>query len=140
MPKSGTRAFDAGLDQRERQRIAAVIVGLVSRVLFEPEAGGVDVGARAGEQDAVDGVEQRADIGDLRRAGEHQRQRADHVRDRAQIPLADKLRRKAVLDDMHVADDADDRFALACFGPMPSAYANQAGEAPQCRRFTASGW
>ena len=88
-------------------------------MLLEPEAGGVDVGARASEQDAVDRVEQRADVGDLRRSGKHQRQRADHVRDRAQIPLADELRREAVLDEMHVADDADDRFSHARFVPGP---------------------
>ena len=109
-------AFDTGLDERECQRIPMMIVRLVLRVLLEPEPGGVDVGARAGEQDAVDRVEQGADIGDLGRAGEHQRQRAGDLGDRPQVALADHLSRKPVLDDVHIGDDADGRFAFQAAG------------------------
>ena len=91
-------ALDAGLDQRQRQRITIVVVGLVPGMRFKPEAGGVYVRARAGEQDAVDRVEQRADIGDVRLSGEHQRQRIGDLGDRAQIALAHRLRGKAILD------------------------------------------
>ena len=85
-------ARDAGLDQLERQRVAARVIGLVARVFVLAEMARMHIGARAGEQDAVDGVEQRADIGDLRRAGKDQRQRARGLGDRAQIALADPLR------------------------------------------------
>ncbi len=103
-------AFDAGFNQRQRERVAVMVVGLVLGMLFQPEARGMDVGTRAGQKNAVHSVEQGADVGDLRCAGEHQRQRAGDVRDRPQIALADHLRRKAVLDDVHIGDDADDRF------------------------------
>ena len=79
-------------------------------MLIVAEMARMDVGARAGEQDAVDGIEQRADIGDLRRAGKHQRQRARGLGDRAQIALADPLRGEFALDGMGAADDADDGF------------------------------
>ena len=51
-------AGDAGLDQRQRQRVARLVVGLVLGMRLGPEAGRMHVGARAGQQDAVDHVEQ----------------------------------------------------------------------------------
>ena len=84
-------AGDAGLRQRQRDVVAMDVVGLVLRVRLGLEAGRMHIGARAGQQDAVDGVEQRADVGDLGRAGKHQRQGAGDVGDRAQVALADHL-------------------------------------------------
>ena len=101
-------ARNAGLDQLERDGVATSVVRLVRRMLVAAEMARMDVGAGAGEQNAVDGIEQRADIGDLRRAGKHQRQRPCGVGDRAQIALADPLRGEFALDGMGAADDADD--------------------------------
>ena len=67
----------------------------------------MDVGARAGQQDAVDHVEQRADVGDVRLAGKHQRHGAGDFGDRAQVSLADHLRREAILDEVDVPDHPD---------------------------------
>ncbi len=106
-------ALDAGLDQGQRQVVAGMIVRLVPWVFFHAEPRRMHVGARAGEQDAVHDIEQCADIGDLRRAGEHQRQRAGDFRHGAQIALADPLRGEAALDLMGAADHAD-HGALVC--------------------------
>ncbi len=103
-------ARDAGFDQLERQRVARLVIGLAARMLVVPEAARMHVRPRAGEQDAVDGIEQRADIGDLRRAGKDQRQRARGLGDRAQIALADPLRGEFAVDQMRAADHADDGF------------------------------
>ena len=63
-------ARDAGLDQRQRERVARLVIRLVARIgLRAPKCARMHIGAGAGEQHAVDGVEQRVDIGDLRRAG-----------------------------------------------------------------------
>ncbi len=102
-------AHDADLDQRQGQRVARLVIRLVARIGILAEAARMHIGAAAGEQNAVDGVEQRADIGDLRRAGKDQRQRACDVRHRAQVALADALRGELALDQMRAADDADDR-------------------------------
>ena len=69
-------AGDADLDQRQRQGVAGLVVGLMRGMRLGPEAGRVHVGAGARQQDAVDHLEQRVDIRDFRRAREHQRQRA----------------------------------------------------------------
>ena len=83
MPNSGTPRATQASTTRQRQRVAPLVVGLVLRMRLDAEAGGMDVGAPAGQQDAVDRVEQRADVGDVGAAGEHQRQRAGDVRDGA---------------------------------------------------------
>ena len=108
-------ARDAGLDQRQRERIAAVVVRLAARMLFVPEVTGMDVGARAGEQNAVDGIEEDADIGDLRRAGKHQRHGARGLGDRAQIAVRHALRGELAFHQMRAADHADDWLFAAHF-------------------------
>ena len=113
-------ARDAGLDQRQSQRVARLVVGLVARIVVMAEMPRMDIGARAGEQHAVNGVEQCADIDDVRRAGKDQRQRTGDLGGRAQNTLADALRRKLALGQVRAADDADDGFfrchfeVLAC--------------------------
>ena len=67
--------------------------------------------SRAGKQNAVHGVEQRGDVGDLRRAGEDQGQGARRIGNRAQIALADALRRKLALYQVQAPDYADDGFS-----------------------------
>ena len=107
MPNSGTpRATQASISASATRRDA--VVGLVARVLGLAETARMDIGARAGQHDAVDGIEQRADVGDLRRAGKHQRQRAGGFGDRAQIALADPLRGEFASRRMGAADHADD--------------------------------
>ena len=107
MPNTGTLRADAGLDQRQRQGVAVTVVGFVPGMRFEPEAGGMDVGARAGQQDAVDHVEQRADVGDVRLAGKHQRHRVGDFGYGAEISLTNHLRREAILDEVHIPDHPD---------------------------------
>jgi hypothetical protein len=51
----------------------------------------------------------RADIGDLGRAGKHQRQRARDVGHRAKIALSDHLRRETIFDAIGVSDHTDHR-------------------------------
>jgi hypothetical protein len=80
-----------------------------------PEQAGMHVGARAGEQNAVDGLRERSDIGDLGRSGKHQGQRAGGLGDRAHVALADALRRELALHQMQAADDADDGFSAVHF-------------------------
>ena len=84
-------AGDAGFRQRQRDVVAVDVVGLVPLVRLGLETGRMHIGAGARQHDAVDGVEQRADIGDLGRSGKHQRQRAGNVGDGAKIALADHL-------------------------------------------------
>ena len=79
-------ARDAGLDQRQRQRIAAVVVRLAARVLFVRRSGSGWTLARAPVSRMPSTVSRSdADIGDLRRAGKHQR----HARRRSRRPRAD---------------------------------------------------
>ncbi len=106
-------ARDAGLDQRKRERIATVIVRLAARMLLVPEVTRMHVGACAGEQYAVHGVEEDADIGDLRRAGKHQRHGAGNVGDRMQIAVRHALRGEPAFHQMRAADHADD-WLLSC--------------------------
>src|SRR4029077_14076246 len=108
-------ARDAGLDQRQRQRIAAVIVRLAARMHFMPEVTGMDVGARAGEQYAVDGIEEDPDIGDLRQSRKHQRHGAGDLGNRAQITVRYALRGEPAFHQMRAADDADNWLFAAHF-------------------------
>ena len=117
MPNSGTPRADAGLRQSERDLVAIDIIGLVLGVWFGIEARRMHIGARPRQHDAIDHVQQRTDIGDVRLAGEHQRQRAGDFRDRAQIALADHLDRKSVLDAIGVPDHTDHRLSLP-FPPL----------------------
>ena len=103
-------AGDASLDQVERERISGFIIGLAARMSVMPEAARMHIGACAGQKNAIDSFEQCPDLGDLRRAGEHQRQRARCAGDRAQIALADPLRRELAFGQMRAADHADDGF------------------------------
>src|SRR5262249_35171009 len=112
-------ARNAGLDQGQRQRIASLIVGLAARVRLLAEQTRMHIGACAGEQDAVDAVEERRDVGNLRRAGEHQRQCAGSLGDRTQVALADALRRELALHEMQAADHADNGFSAGHLGLSP---------------------
>ena len=51
-------ARDAGFRQRQRQLVALDVVGLVPGIRLGAEAGRMHIGARAGQHDAVDRVEQ----------------------------------------------------------------------------------
>src|SRR5262249_25970408 len=92
---------------------AGMIVWLAARVDVVPEQAGMHIGARAGEENAVDDIKERADVGDLGRTGKHQRQRAGGLGDRAQITLAHPLRRILALHQVQAADQADDGFVAA---------------------------
>ena len=101
--------LDGSFDQGERQGVAAFVVGLMARVRLHVETGWMHIGAPAGEQHAVNRRQQRADVGDLGHAREHQRQRAGHLGDRAEVAFACDLRRKFVFGEMRVRDHADHR-------------------------------
>ncbi len=107
--EQGYAARDAGLRQRQRQAIALQVVGLVAGVRFGAKMRRVNVGPGAGQDHAVDDIQQRTDIGDFGAAGEHQRQRAGDLGHRAKITLAGHLRRKPILDAIGVGDYPDDR-------------------------------
>ena len=100
-------AGDAGFRQRQRDVVAMDIVGLVLLVRFGLEARRMDVGAGARQHDAVDGIEQGADIGDLGRSRKHQRQRARHVGHGTKIALSDHLGLETIFDAMGVPDHTD---------------------------------
>ena len=69
--------------EAQRQSVARLIVGLMPGMRFGTETRRVNIRTRAREQHTVDGLQQRADIRDIRGPGEHQRQRhcrpGDHV-------------------------------------------------------------
>ena len=100
-------AGDAGLRQRQRDVVAMDVVGLVPLMRLGLEARRMHIGPRAGQHDAIDDVEQRADVGNLGRAGKHQRQRPRHVGDRAQIALSDHLGLETIFDAIGVPDHTD---------------------------------
>ena len=77
----------ARLRQRQGHGVAMLVVGLMPGVRLGLEPGRMDVGAGACQQHAVDDIQQRVDIGDIRRARKHQRQGTCNLRDRAQIPF-----------------------------------------------------
>jgi hypothetical protein len=101
---------DAGLRQRKRNLVALDVIGLVLGMRLGLEAGRMNIGARARQHDAVDHVEQSADIGNLRTASKHQRQGASHLGHGAHIALADHLHVEAAFDAVGVSDHADDRL------------------------------
>ncbi len=100
-------ARNAALNQAKCQRVAVVVVGLVARIGLGAETGRMYIGARPGEQNAVDNIEQCVGVGDLRGAGKHQRQGAGDFGHSAQNAFADPLRGKPVLDAVRAADNAD---------------------------------
>ena len=114
-------AGDTGFGQRQRQVVALDIVRLVLGVRLGAEAGRMHIGARAGQHHAVDHVQQRADIGDFRRCGEHQRQRAGDVGDGAKVAFSDHLHGEAIFDAMRVSDHADHRSSHRLGFPVLSA-------------------
>ena len=71
----------------------------------------MDVGARARQHDAIDHIQQRSDLGNLRTAREHQRQRICDLCNRPQILLADHLNGKPVFDAVRIPDHADNRLS-----------------------------
>ena len=100
-------AGDASFRQRQRHVVAMHVIGLMLGVRFGLETGRMHIGARAGQHDAVDGIQERTDVGNFRRAGKHQRQRARDLGHRAKIPFTDHLCREAIFDAMGVSDHAD---------------------------------
>jgi hypothetical protein len=86
------------------------------------EVAGMDIGARAGEQNAVNGIEEDADIRDVRRARKHQRHGAGDLGDRAQIAVRHALRGEPAFHQMRAADDADDWFFAAHFAASAPAF------------------
>jgi hypothetical protein len=71
----------------------------------------VDIGAGAGKHDAVDRIQQRPHVGDVRDARKHQRQRAGDFGHRAKVSLSDHLGRKSIFDAIGISDHTDYRPA-----------------------------
>jgi len=106
-PEQRHAAGDAGFDQGQRQIVAFFVIRFVTGMRLDPEPAGMNIGAAAGQQHAIDHLQQRADIGDIGRSGEHHRQGAGNVGHRPEIGLADKLGGEPVFDQPGVADHAD---------------------------------
>ncbi len=100
-------ARHARLRQRQGHGVAMLVVGLMPGVRLGLETGRMDVGAGARQQHAVDHIQQRADIGDIRRARKHQRQGTCNVRNRAKIPFPCCLNGESAFDAMRVGNHTD---------------------------------
>ena len=107
MPKIGTPRSTQASISAERHRVAFLVVRFVGGMRLESEARRMDIGACAGEQDTVDRAQQSLDVGDVRRAGEHQRQGAGDVGDRPHVSLPHKLDIVTVVHDAGIADHPD---------------------------------
>ena len=119
MPNSGTPRSTQALISDSAMASRSLVVGFVPGIGLDAEAGRMDVGARARQQDAVDRAQQGVDIGDVRRAGEHQGQGAGNLGDRPHVALSHDLHVVPVVDDLGIADNADHRFRLACHSLSP---------------------
>ena len=108
--KERNAAGNAGLDQRQRHGVAIMVVGFVSRVGLDPEARRMDIGTCAGQQNPIDLPQQRFDVGNVRCAGKHQRQRLRHFGNGLQIALSNKLHIVPFVDDLGIPDHADHRL------------------------------
>ena len=109
-PEQRHAAFHTSLRHRQRDVVARNVVRFVAGMRLGIEAGRMHIGARAGQHNAVDDIQQRADIGDPGRRREHQRQRICNLRHRAKIAFPDHLHREPVFDAMRVSDHAHHRF------------------------------
>ena len=108
-------------DQRQGDRITAPVKGTVGRGFRLAVFAGMDIGATAGQQEPVAEVKQFLHRHKARVRRDDQRQPARHLRHRFGIHAARDMGVKAVIDQMRVADDADDRSVLraARHGSVP---------------------
>ena len=100
-------AGNAGLRYRQRDLVAMEIVGFVLDIGFGVEARGMDIGPRPRQHDAIDRIQERADIGNLGRTRKHQWQSTCDFGQRTEIAFTDHLRRETIFEAMGVADHAD---------------------------------
>ena len=100
---------DTGLCHGQRHRVPFPVIGFVARVRIDIETGRMNVGAGSGEEDSVNGVNQRGHIGDVGCSGEHQRQGAGDLRHGGKILLPCHLGHVVITEEMPGADDADER-------------------------------
>ena len=84
-------ALDACFDQLQRERVAAPVIGLVARMLFDAELRRMHIGAGACQQHAVDRLQQCVDIGNRGIAG----RRPAAARRRRRPPPSGCARRRA---------------------------------------------
>ena len=100
-------ALNAGLDQPKRHRVAILVIRFVGGMRLESKARRMDIGSCAGEENTVDRAQQGFDVGDVRRAREHQRQGAGDFGDRPHVSLPHKLDIVPVVHDAGIADHPD---------------------------------
>jgi len=81
----------------------------VPRVRLRAKTRRVNVGASAGQHNAVDRIQQRPEIGDIGGSGKHQRQRTCDFGDRAKVSFSDQLCRKSIFDAIGAPDHTDHR-------------------------------
>ena len=103
-------AGDAGFRQGQRHVVAMEVVGFVLGVGRGLEARRVNIGARAGQHDAVDHIQKRRNIGDVGGARKHQWQGARHLGDGAKVSFANHLDVKAIFDAIGIPDHTDYRL------------------------------
>jgi pimeloyl-ACP methyl ester carboxylesterase len=101
-------ARHALVDERQRHGVpvgveGAVLLGRLVAVVLR-----VHVRPPAGEDEAVAGLHELGDGGDPRQRRDQERNRAGQVGDRLDVGDAHRLHRVLVVDQMRVADDADD--------------------------------
>ena len=106
-PEQGYASDNARFRQRQSDVIAMEVIGFMFGMRLGAKACRVDVGAGAGQHNAIHCIKQCADIGDVGRAGEHQWQCARDFGDRPQISLSDHLCRKSIFNAIGVSDHAD---------------------------------
>ena len=104
-------ACHAFADERQGHRVAVRIEGAVLLGRLVPVVARVDVRPPAGEDEAVARLDQVADRPDPGKRRHHQRNRSGQVGDRLDVGDADRLDGVFVVDDVGVADDADDGLA-----------------------------
>jgi hypothetical protein len=106
-------AREAGRDERQCDRIAVLIIRLVTGMGLLLEPGRMDVGAGTREQDAIDDGEEIADVGHGRRSREHQRKSPGDLGHGPEVVLTDELGGEAVF---HVEEIADHPNHRPCHG------------------------
>jgi hypothetical protein len=110
----GLARVDRRPDQRQRQAVAAMVEGAVRLRLLVAVMLGMDVRPPAGEDEPVAGRQQIGHPRGLRHGGDDQGKPLHHFGHGADVHLAGGLGGVGVVDDMAIAEDADDRTRHEC--------------------------
>ena len=106
--EEGLATLHAGAHERQHHRVTAAVEGAVGGRLVLAVFLGVDVRAPAGEQEGVAGRDQFGDRDEGRIGGDDERQPEGDLGHRGRVHRAAGMGRILVVDEVAVADDADD--------------------------------